>query len=315
MVVKPAVKKNKPKLRKASLPRTPRAARPRRAAALGLFTRALDIAHEEALEYWRRASCMRLLQQQLRENPLPHAQPETPGAEALIAGACAALRPEDIVAAATRLQSVCIARAETGTSLAVARTSIDAAVSISANICVSPSDEAALAVANGAGLSCRHNKRDQVAVAFFNAAAAMRGTFHEALQMAVLWQLPVIFICESARDPGQRSRGAKPSVRPGTIHTLAQNYGIEGMTCDGSILLEVRDTVLQACQNVRAGKWPVLLEAFTEVPVENEEGETTLSADPLQRYQEVLIDADVISREQAARQARDLETEFNAKFL
>jgi 2-oxoisovalerate dehydrogenase E1 component len=115
--------------------------------------------------------------------------------------------------------------------------------------------------AAGAGYSFRLLKSDRVAVAFFGDGAVNNGAFHEGLNLASIWKLPVLFVCEnnqfatevpfsySAGNPDVASRGA--------------NYGMPGIAVDGNDVLAVSGTVAEAVRRARAGDGPTLLECRT----------------------------------------------------
>lgn len=113
----------------------------------------------------------------------------------------------------------------------------------------------------GGGYSFKIMKTDNVAVAFFGDGAANNGAFHEGLNMASIWKLPVLFICENnqfatevpfsyaAGNPSVGSRGAA--------------YGIPGITIDGNDVLEVYRVAGEAVQRARTGGGPTLIECKT----------------------------------------------------
>ena len=115
--------------------------------------------------------------------------------------------------------------------------------------------------AAGAGYSFRILKSDRVAVAFFGDGAVNNGAFHEGLNLASIWKLPVLFVCENnqyatevpfayaAGNPEVASRGAA--------------YGIPGVLVDGNDVLSVSHVAGQAVERARAGNGPTLLECRT----------------------------------------------------
>ncbi|GDY22674.1 2-oxoisovalerate dehydrogenase E1 [Verrucomicrobiota bacterium] len=115
--------------------------------------------------------------------------------------------------------------------------------------------------AAGAGYSFKLLKTDRVAVAFFGDGAVNNGAFHEGLNMASIWQLPVLFVCENnqfatevpfkyaAGNPGVASRGAA--------------YGIPGIELDGNDVIAVAQAAGEAVQRARSGGGPTLLECKT----------------------------------------------------
>jgi acetoin:2,6-dichlorophenolindophenol oxidoreductase subunit alpha len=116
-------------------------------------------------------------------------------------------------------------------------------------------------LATGCGLSAKVRRTDQVALCFFGDGAVNQGTFHESLNMASLWKLPVIYLCENngyaittsvARSHGQPS-----------IALRAEGYGMPGVCVDGQILQDVYEAVEAAVNRARRGEGPTLIEART----------------------------------------------------
>jgi TPP-dependent pyruvate/acetoin dehydrogenase alpha subunit len=116
-------------------------------------------------------------------------------------------------------------------------------------------------LAPGVGLSIKHRKSGQVVLTFFGDGAANRGPFHEGVNMAALWTLPVIFFCE---NNGWASTTAHAlSAAGGSIAARAAGYGIPGETIDGNDVLAVYEAVRRAAERARGGDGPSLIEAHT----------------------------------------------------
>ena len=113
----------------------------------------------------------------------------------------------------------------------------------------------------GAGLSIKLRKTDQVGVVFFGDGAANRGTFHEAVNMAAIWKLPVVFVCEN--NLYASTTPASYSLAGGSVAGRAPAYGIPGYEANGNDVLEVRKTVAQAVKRARQGKGPSIVENKT----------------------------------------------------
>jgi TPP-dependent pyruvate/acetoin dehydrogenase alpha subunit len=116
-------------------------------------------------------------------------------------------------------------------------------------------------LALGAAFAAKENGKGQVAVVFFGDGAGQAGAFHESLNIASLWKLPVIFICEN---------NGYAEFTPLSSHTLierlahhAQTYKIPSSTVDGNDLLEVRSAMTKALQHARKGKGPAFVECLT----------------------------------------------------
>jgi len=113
----------------------------------------------------------------------------------------------------------------------------------------------------GAGLSIKLRKTGQVGVVFFGDGAANRGTFHEAANMAAIWKLPVIFVCEN--NLYASTTPAAYSLAGGSIAGRASAYGIPGYVVNGDDILEVRKTVGAAVKQARKGNGPSIVENKT----------------------------------------------------
>jgi TPP-dependent pyruvate/acetoin dehydrogenase alpha subunit len=118
-----------------------------------------------------------------------------------------------------------------------------------------------LPIAVGAGLSIKLRHTDQVVASFFGDGASNRGTFHEALNMAAIWKLPILFVCENnCYASTTRTSYACPVE---DIAVRAKGYNIPGITVDGNDLLAVREAAIQAVTRARQAEGPTLLENKT----------------------------------------------------
>jgi len=116
-------------------------------------------------------------------------------------------------------------------------------------------------IAVGAGMTAWMKKTDQVAVCFFGDGASNRGTFHEALNMASIWKLPVLFVNENNQYAS--TTPASYGVPVSRISDRAAGYGIEGYTVDGNNVVEVYNAAHTLIGRLRSGKGPILLECRT----------------------------------------------------
>jgi TPP-dependent pyruvate/acetoin dehydrogenase alpha subunit len=120
---------------------------------------------------------------------------------------------------------------------------------------------AGIPLAVGAALSSKHLRQGRVAVSFFGEGAVNQGAFHEAVNLAAIWDLPVIFLCENnvyAEFTDSRRMTRVPSVAE-----RARTYGIDGHTVDGNDVEAVHGITTAAVEQCRAGRGPVLVEAET----------------------------------------------------
>ena len=116
-------------------------------------------------------------------------------------------------------------------------------------------------LALGAAFAAKEKKQNQVAVVFFGDGAGQAGPFHESLNIASLWQLPVIFVCENNGYAEFTPLSAHTKIKRLAQH--AKTYGIPASTVDGNDLFAVREAMAQAVEKCRGGKGPVFVECLT----------------------------------------------------
>jgi TPP-dependent pyruvate/acetoin dehydrogenase alpha subunit len=160
-------------------------------------------------------------------------------------------------------------------------------------------------LALGAALSCREAAKGQVAAAVFGDGAGQAGVFHESLNIASLWKLPMLFICEN---------NGFAEFTPLSEHTLVERlseyavtYGIPRVTVDGNDVLAVRAAIDEAVQRGRAGDGPSFVECLTHRLRGHYEGSASEydrseldSKDVVKIFERQLAKAGDISEEQAA---------------
>ncbi len=195
------------------------------------------------------------------------------GQEAVAAGACAPLRPDDSVTSTHRGHGHYLAKGGSlkgllaelygkktgcckgkGGSMHIADVS---AGYLGANGVLT----AGLSQACGVGLAARMKKSDRVCLAFFGDGAANRGPFHESMNLAAVWRLPVVFLCEN--NQWASTTAFNDSTAGGSIAARAAGYGIPGVAVDGNDVLAVHETVERAVGRARGGEGPTLIEART----------------------------------------------------
>jgi TPP-dependent pyruvate/acetoin dehydrogenase alpha subunit len=118
-----------------------------------------------------------------------------------------------------------------------------------------------LPIAVGAGISIQNRGTDQVVACFFGDGATNQGTFHESLNLAALWKLPVIFVCEN--NQYALSTPIREAISISRISDRAAAYGIPGMSIDGNDILEVYAKAKEAVERARTGEGPTLLDCIT----------------------------------------------------
>jgi pyruvate dehydrogenase E1 component alpha subunit len=120
---------------------------------------------------------------------------------------------------------------------------------------------AGIPIATGAGLSIKLRGTDQVAVCFFGDGASNQGTFHEGINLAAVWHLPVVFVCEN----NLYAMGTRQTrvMLVDNIADRAAGYGIPGVVVDGNDVLAVFEAARVAVDRARRGEGPTLLECKT----------------------------------------------------
>lgn len=116
-------------------------------------------------------------------------------------------------------------------------------------------------MAVGIGLAFHFEGRGQVAIAFFGDGAANEGSFHESMNLASIWKLPVVFFCENNHFASSTRVGYATSVAD--ISARAGSYDAPGVTVDGMDVLAVHEATAEAVARARAGSGPSLIEAKT----------------------------------------------------
>jgi pyruvate dehydrogenase E1 component alpha subunit len=154
-------------------------------------------------------------------------------------------------------------------------------------------------LALGAAFAAKEKKQNQVAVVFFGDGAGQAGPFHESLNIASLWQLPVIFICENNGYAEFTPLSAHTKIERLAQH--AKTYGIPASTVDGNDLFAVRAAMEKAVEKCRAGQGPIFVECLTHRMRGHYEG------DPA-KYRELAQLAEWKKKDPIARVARALKS-------
>ncbi len=130
---------------------------------------------------------------------------------------------------------------------------------------------AGIPIAVGAGLSARVRGTDQVCVAFFGDGASNHGTFHESLNLAAIWKLPVVFFCENNAYAATTAFAKVTSVED--VAERGAAYRMPSAVVDGQDAVAVYEATAGAVARARSGAGPTLLEAKTYRYLEHAEGE------------------------------------------
>jgi len=116
-------------------------------------------------------------------------------------------------------------------------------------------------ISTGVGLSIQLRNTDQVCLTVFGDGASNEGAFHESLNMASIWKLPVIYFCEN--NQYAMSMPIQKGAAIDRISKRADSYSMPGVTVDGNDVLAVYEAVCKAAIHARAGNGPTLIEALT----------------------------------------------------
>jgi len=259
------------------------------------------------------------------------------GEEAVAVGVCSNLRKDDYITSTHRGHGHCIAKGAQpkrimaeilgkktgyckgkGGSMHIADFSVGM---LGATAVVG----AGLPIAMGAGLSIKLSRTDNVVACFFGDGASNQGTFHEAINMAAIWSLPVIFVCENNVYAMGTRRSRVMLIE--NIADRAQAYGISGVAVDGNDVLAVYEAAQKAVERARRGEGPTLIECKTYRhkghsridPAKyrpEEEVEEWLRKDPIKRFREKLMQTEVLTETEIQQVEKDVLAEIDeaAKF-
>jgi pyruvate dehydrogenase E1 component alpha subunit len=178
---------------------------------------------------------------------------------------------------------------------------------------------AGLPIAVGAGLSAKLRKTDQIVACFFGEGASNQGTFHESINMASTWKLPVIFVCEN----NLYAMGTRQS-RVMNIENIADRavaYGIPGEVVDGNDVLAVYEATQKAVERARNDEGPTLIECKTYRhkghsrvdPAKyrpKEEVEEWLAKDPIKRFKEKLLQTNTLTESEIQQIEKEVSDEI-----
>jgi len=195
------------------------------------------------------------------------------GQEASATGAIMALRPDDYILSTHRGHGHCLAKGaqaagmmaefmgkETGYCRGRGGSMHMADVE-TGNLGANGIVAGGVPMAAGVGLSIKMQKQDKVLIVFFGDGAANEGAFHESLNLASIWNLPVIYFCEN--NQYGMSMPVKRAMNIKDISQRACAYGIPGVTVDGNDLAAVYEATQEAVDRARSGGGPTLIEAKT----------------------------------------------------
>jgi len=296
---------------------------------------ALNLTKEKLVEMFRKMVEIRFFEEKVfdlyAQNLVPGTIHLYAGEEAVAVGVCTALQRDDYITSTHRGHGHCIAKGADlkrtmaeilgkktgyckgkGGSMHIADFSIGM---LGATAVVG----AGIPIAVGAGLSIKLRKTRQVVACFFGEGASNQGTFHEGINMASVWRLPVIFVCEN----NLYAMGTRQS-RVMNIENVADRavaYGIPGIAVDGNDVLAVYEATAKAVERARNGEGPTLIECKTYRhkghsrvdPARyrpKEEVEEWLAKDPIKRFREKLLQTKTLTEAEIQRIENEVAAEI-----
>lgn len=175
-------------------------------------------------------------------------------------------------------------------------------------------------IATGAALGNQYMENGRIVVSFFGDGAADQGSFHEALNLASVWNLPVIYVCENnlyaETNPFEEHANIK------NIADRSKSYNIPGVIIDGMDVIDVYQKMNNIVSEVRNGKGPVLVEAKTyrfrghwegdpEVYRTKEDVKQWMDKDPIPRLESKLLNEKILKEEDLANIKKEILDEIN----
>jgi acetoin:2,6-dichlorophenolindophenol oxidoreductase subunit alpha len=255
------------------------------------------------------------------------------GQEAVAATVCSHLRDEDYITSTHRGHGHCIAKgAEPDLAMAELMGkstgyclgrggSMHIADVTKGNLGANAIVAAGLPIASGAALSAKLRGTDQIAVAFFGDGAANEGAFHEALNLAAVWKLPIIFVCENNQFGISTHVDVSTSVKD--IAVRAKAYDMPGEVVDGNDVFDIDKAVKKAAARAKAGKGPSLIECKTyrwyghwtgdpQVYRSKEDVEIWKQKCPIKRLEEYLLDHKILTVKEMEKMHSDASSRIDA---
>lgn len=281
---------------------------------------------EKMVEMYRKMLEIRLFEEKVFElygqNLVPGTIHLYTGEEAVAVGVCTNLRKDDYIVSTHRGHGHCIAKGASldktmaeimgkktgyckgkGGSMHIADFSVGM---LGATAVVG----AGIPIATGAGLSIRLRGTDQVAACFFGDGASNQGTFHESINIAAVWKLPVLYVCENNLYAMGTRQTQIMAIKD--VAKRAEGYGIPGITVDGNDALAVYEATKEAAERARGGEGSTLIECKTyrhkghsrwDPATYRPKGEVEewLDRDPIRRLKEHLLDTGSLSETETTK--------------
>jgi len=255
------------------------------------------------------------------------------GMEAVAVGAISALEKNDIITSTHRGHGHCIAKGAdlklmmaellgkaTGYSKGRGGSMHIADVS-SGNLGANGIVGGGIPIATGAALAVKKMKTNQIVLCFFGDGATNQGVFHESINMASIWSLPIIYIIENNRYG--MGFPVEKAVNIDKLSKRSAAYGIEGFTIDGNDVIEVYKTSAKLIKKIRDDSIPVILECDTyrwkghsKMDAERyrtkEEVASWKKKCPIKKYKDYLLGEGILKPEEIEKIEKDVQAEITS---
>ena len=258
------------------------------------------------------------------------------GQEASAIGACAALKPTDFITSTHRGHGHCIGKGADLTKmmaeLLAKQTgycrgrggSMHIADAQTGNLGANGIVGGGIPIAAGAALAQKLQGKNNVVMCFFGDGATNEGAFHEAVNLAAIWDLPVVFVCENNKYG--MSFSTEKSMKVEHVAERASAYGIPGVTVEGNDADAVFAACEQAVDRARAGHGPTLVESVTyrwkghsksdkNLYRTKEEIEEWRAKDPIIQFENKVIEADVLTRDEVDAVAAEVREQIRTAIV
>ncbi len=238
---------------------------------------AQSITHETLLHWYEQMQTIRFFEEQVIEffakGLISGSTHPCIGQEGIAVGACAALAPSDLILATYRGHGECLAKgADPKKLMAEILSRADGCCKgkggsmhlcdVSRGVLGTNAVVAAhIPISGGVALACQSRKTGQVTACFFGDGASCEGEFFETLNMASLWKLPLVLVCEN-NEYAISVHISKSQATP-NIADRAQGVGMRNQVVDGNDVLAVHAAMRAALEHAREGKGPSFLECKT----------------------------------------------------
>jgi pyruvate dehydrogenase E1 component alpha subunit len=253
------------------------------------------------------------------------------GQEASAIGACAALRDTDFITSTHRGHGHCIGKGADLTrmmaELLAKQTgycrgrggSMHIADAATGNLGANGIVAGGIPIAAGAALAQKMQNKDNVVMCFFGDGATNEGAFHEAVNLAAIWNLPVVFVCENNKYG--MSFSTEKSMKVDHIAERAVAYGIPGVTVEGNDVDAVYAAAQEAVDRARRGDGPTLVENITyrwkghsksdkNLYRSKEEIDDWKALDPIVAFENKVESAGVLNREEIEKIQNDMRDQI-----